>query len=220
MSEKLIREFQEFLLEERDDDPLAWVRGVLENGVDAIDFFNDIFTPAMSGVGEKFSRLEIFLPELMDAAQTATRVIDEVIEPIFIEGKSGTKINKGKVVLCSVRGDLHDIGKNMVGMMLQVNGFEVVDLGINVEPRDILERAREEKADIVALSALMTTSMPYMKEVIELRNGLASKDEFAIIVGGAPITADYAVGIGADAYGDDAAEAVRVCQELLTRGEG
>ena len=215
--EKLIKEFQGFLLTERDDDPSAWVKEVLEKGFDVVDFFNGVFTPAMTGVGEKFSRLEIFLPELMDAAEVAKKVIDEVIEPLFLEGESGAKINKGKVILCSVQGDLHDIGKNMVGIMLQVNGFEVVDLGINVESRVILERAKEENADIVALSALMTTSMPYMKEVIELRNGLGDKDDFSIIVGGAPINAGYAQEIGADAYGDDAADAVRVCTELMSK---
>lgn len=216
-NEEIIHEFQGFLLRQREDDPARWVQAVLNNGMSALSFFNDIFTPAMTDVGEKFSRLEIFLPELMDAAETAKEVIVKVIEPIFADQKEGSKTTRGKVVLCSVRGDLHDIGKNMVSIMLQVNGFEVIDLGINVDSRTILTRAKEENADIVALSALMTTSMPYMKEVIELRDGFGSKDDFAIIVGGAPITPVFAQAIGADAFGDDAAEAVRECLAIMSR---
>lgn len=216
-NEKLISVFTEYLSGERSDDPVVWVQGVLNGGLEPLDFFNNVFTPAMTVVGGKFSRLEIFLPELMDAAETAKKIIEQVIDPLFIEQKSSTKTTRGKVLICAVQGDLHDIGKNMVSIMLQVNGFEVIDLGTNVNSRTILNRAREEKVDIVGLSSLMTTSMSYMKEVVDLRNGFGYKDDFAIIVGGAPITAEFAAGIGADAFGKDAFEAVEKCLALINR---
>ncbi len=214
-NEKLMADFTEYLLSERADDPVEWVRNVLKDGTEPLVFFNEIFTPAMTAVGDKFSRLDIFLPELMDAAETAKKVIEQVIDPLFAEQKTGNRTSRGKVLMCAVQGDVHDIGKNMVSIMLQVNGFEVIDLGTNVHTRTILDRAKEEKVDIVGLSALMTTSMPYMKEVVELRNGFGNKDDFAIIVGGAPITAAYAAEIGADAYGRDAASAVKECLALM-----
>lgn len=216
-NEKLVAEFTEYLLAERTDDPIAWVQSVLDAGTEPLDFFNTIFTPAMAEVGYKFSRLDIFLPELMDAAETAKKIIEQVIDPLFAEQKSSAKTSRGKVLICTVQGDLHDIGKNMVSIMLQVNGFGIIDLGTNVNSRVILERATEEKVDIVALSSLMTTSMPYMKEVIELRDGFGHKEDFHIIVGGAPITAEYAAEIGADGFGKDAFEAVDQCLTLINR---
>jgi len=219
-NEKLISDFIEYLLGQRVDDPVEWVRKVLNTELSPLDFFNNVFTPAMTEVGSRFSRLDIFLPELMDAAETAKKIIKEVIDPLLIEQKSSAKTIKGKVLLCTVQGDLHDIGKNMVSIMLQVSGFDVTDLGINVNTRVIIERAKEENADIVGLSSLMTTSMPYMKEVVELRDGFGYKDEFLIIVGGAPITAEYASEIGADAYGKDAFEAVEKCAALIASVAG
>ncbi len=105
----------------------------------------------------------------------------------------------------------------MVALMLQVNGFDVIDMGINVPPKEALNRARDEGADILGLSSLMTTSMPYMKECVEMRDGFGLKDQFSIIVGGAPITAEYAAEIGADSFGKDAIEAVEKCLALLDR---
>jgi methylmalonyl-CoA mutase cobalamin-binding domain/chain len=193
------------------------VKSVLNSGMVALDFFNNIFTPSMTVVGEKFSRLDIFLPELMDAAETAKMIIEQVIDPLFAEQQSSAKTSKGKVLICTVQGDLHDIGKNMVSIMLQVNGFEVIDLGTNVNSRVILDRALEENVNIVGLSSLMTTSMLYMKEVIDLRDGFGHKEDFAVIVGGAPITAEYAAAIGADGFGKDAFGAVEECLALINR---
>jgi 5-methyltetrahydrofolate--homocysteine methyltransferase len=216
-NEKIISEFTEYLLGERSGDPVVWVRSVLNAGLPPLDFFNNIFNPTMTIIGAKFSRLDIFLPELMDAAETAKRIIEQVIDPMFIEQKSSSKTSRGKILICTVQGDLHDIGKNMVSIMLQVNGFEVIDLGTNVNTRTILDRAIEEKVDIVGLSSLMTTSMSYMKEVVDLRDGFGHKDKFAIIIGGAPITAEFATMIGADGFGKDAFEAVERCMALISR---
>jgi trimethylamine corrinoid protein len=214
-NEQLIDEMVEHLLGADPDAPVAWAKEVLDGGMDATEFFNDVFTPAMTSVGDKFGRLEIFLPELIDSAERAQAISKEVLEPIFEAEGNDTSMSRGKIVLCTVQGDLHDIGKNMVSLMLQVNGFEVIDMGINVPPRDALNRAREVNADILGLSALMTTSQPYMKECVELRDGFGLKDNFAIIVGGAPITAEYTAKIGADAFGKSAVEAVEKCMWLM-----
>jgi methylmalonyl-CoA mutase cobalamin-binding domain/chain len=154
---------------------------------------------------------------LIDAADTARAVSEQVIQPHIAEQREGVSIVRGKIVLGTVLGDLHDIGKNMVSLMLQVNGFDVLDLGVNVAPRAFFDKAREVGADIVGLSSLMTTSMPYMREVIALRDGLGSRDDFSVIVGGAPVTADYSQAIGADSFGRDAMEAVTECLALMDR---
>jgi trimethylamine corrinoid protein len=197
------------------DDAVDRARKALDGDMGAAEFFNEVFTPAMKEIGDRFGRLEIYLPELVDAADVAQAVSERAIQPMLAEGGDAAELSRGKVVLCSVQGDIHDIGKNMVGVMLRVNGFEVIDLGINVPVRTVLERAREEEADIVGLSSLMTTSMPYMKEVVELRDGFGLKDAFWVIVGGAPITPEYSAEIGADAFGRDALEAVEQCIALI-----
>lgn len=213
--EQLIGDMVEVLLGDDPEAGVPWAEGVLEGGVEALDFFNGVFTPAMAQIGDKFAALDIFLPELIDAAERAQAISEDVLEPIFAAEDGDTQTKRGKIVICTVQGDLHDIGKNMVSLMLQVNGFDVVDMGVNVPPREALNKAKEVGADIVGLSALMTTSQPYMKECIELRDGFGLKDQFAVIVGGAPITAEYTAQIGADAFGKSAVEAVETCFALM-----
>jgi 5-methyltetrahydrofolate--homocysteine methyltransferase len=179
-----------------------------------LDFFREVFSPAMAQIGGRFGRLEIFMPELVTSAEVAKEVSEQVIQPLVSEGDGGS-LKRGKVLIASVKGDMHDIGKNMVVLMLSVNGFDVIDMGVDVGPREIIDRARETNADIVGLSSLMTTSMPYMKEVVELVEGFGLKDDFAVIVGGAPITPEYSEQIGADAFGRDAIEAVDKCVALV-----
>jgi trimethylamine corrinoid protein len=190
---------------------------LLSEGMSPIAFFQQVFTPAMSIIGERFGRLDIFLPELMTAADTAKEVVAQTIVPALKEAGAGYDLNRGRVVIGSVRGDLHTIGKNMVTLMLEVNGFEVIDLGVNIAGREFVDRAVESGADIVGLSSLMTTSMPYMREVVELRDGLGHHEAFSIIIGGAPITAEYSREIGADAFGSDAVDAVQKCNELMQK---
>lgn len=215
--EKMQAELTNLLLGDDPQAGKAWAEQVLEGEIGVTDFFNFVFTPAMAAVGDKFGRMEIFLPELMDAADRAKAISDEVLQPRLTASGSEQEMMRGKIVIASVKGDLHDIGKNMVVLMLRVNGFEVVDMGVDVPPREILEKAKEVEADIIGLSSLMTTSMPYMKECVELRDGFGFKDNFAVIVGGAPITAEYSAEIGADAFGKSAVEAVERCLALLDR---
>jgi methylmalonyl-CoA mutase cobalamin-binding domain/chain len=207
--------FTESLLGDDPEAPVKLAREALDNDLAPLIFFNEIFTPSMVDVGDKFGRLDIFLPELIDAAERAKAVSEQVVKPALAEAKDDVSTSRGTVVICSVQGDLHDIGKNMVALMLQVNGFDVIDLGINVPPKEALNRAREAGADILGLSSLMTTSMPYMKETVELRDGFGLKDQVKIIVGGAPITADYCAQIGADAFGKDALDGVAKSISLM-----
>ena len=142
---------------------------------------------------------------------------DAVITPA-LAAASQQQIQQGKVILGTVQGDLHDIGKNMVGLMLGVHGFDVIDLGTNVPPAEFVTRAEKEKADIIAMSALLMTCLPYMKDVMDRLVGLGLRSKYAVIVGGAPTSPEYARSIGADAYGTNAAEAVRLCRDIMRPG--
>lgn len=209
--------FTEILLNSVPQLALDFSQSLLDNGMDPLAFFQQVYTPALKLIGEQFGRLEIFLPELVSAADTAKMVADQVILPMLPKDAKNPLMNRGKVVIATVNGDLHNIGKNMVAMMLSVNGFDVVDAGVNVPSKTLIQRALDEHANILALSALMTTSMQYMKEVIEMRNGFGYQDMFAIIVGGAPVSESFARDLGADAYGDNAVEAVNQCNSLMAK---
>jgi len=211
--EKLNKELVNLILDGDRNAVLARVRQLLDEGMSPLDFFTKCLTPVMSAIGDKFAELEIFLPELIMAGEIAKAISEEVLSPALKAGEAMPR--QGTVVIGTVQGDLHDIGKNMVALMLEVNGFDVVDLGTDVPVKKFLEKSKEVQADIIGLSSLMTTSMPYMKEVVEMRDGFGLKDRFAIIVGGAPITPEYARQIGADAYALDAVEGVQKCQELV-----
>jgi methylmalonyl-CoA mutase cobalamin-binding domain/chain len=128
-------------------------------------------------------------------------------------------LKKGKVVVGAVSGDIHDIGKNLVATMLSVHGYEVIDVGVNVPPMEIIDAAQRERARFIALSALMTTSMPYQRDVLDLLCEMGIRDRFYVIVGGGPVTPEYAQKIGADAWGLSAVSAVKVCDRLLQSNE-
>ena len=213
--ETLINEMVELLLGDDPDAPVAWAQEVLDGDIEATDFFNDVFTPAMTSIGDKFGRLDIFLPELIDSAERAQAISKEVLEPIFAAEGGDTQMSRGKIVLCTVQGDLHDIGKNMVGMMLEGAGFQVIDLGINVSVEKFVEAVREEQADILGMSALLSTTMPHLQTTLEGLKAHGLRDQIQVLVGGAPVTEDYAMQIGADGYAPDAARAVDKAKELL-----
>lgn len=212
----LRKDFADLLLTGDSGKAVSWVREIVEGGIfTPLDFFQQVFSPAMKLIGDMFGRLDIFLPELINAANAAQAAADQVIKPALSAQGNENLMKRGKVIIGSAKGDLHSIGKNMVSIMLQVNGFEVVDIGVDVPSRTFVDRALETGARIVGVSSLMTTSMPYMKEVIAMRDGLGWKEKFSVVVGGAPITPDYAKSIGADGFGRDAVEAVQTCTELV-----
>jgi 5-methyltetrahydrofolate--homocysteine methyltransferase len=178
-------------------------------GTDVQKILDEGLIAPMDYVGKLFAEGELFVPEMLMAA-TAMKVGLNKLKPHLAKG-GGTTI--GTVVIGTVKGDLHDIGKNLVGMMLEGGGFEVFDLGSDVDPQRFVEAAKEKKAQIVGLSALLTTTMPYMEETVNALKeaGLTSK----VIIGGAPVTAAYAEKIGAAGYSDDAPGAVALARSLV-----
>jgi methanogenic corrinoid protein MtbC1 len=187
---------------------------LVNQGKKVPEIFIECIEPTLVDIGEQFSRLDIFLPELMNSG-AAVKAIQEALLPYLEGDEPGSK--KGKIVICTVSGDLHDIGKNIVKTMLEVNGFELRDLGVDVSATSVVKAAAEFNADIIALSALMLPSLPSMKDVIDiLRENEKYKGRFKVMVGGGPVSAEWAVKAGADAYGDNAIEAVKVAHGLYS----
>ena len=173
---------------------------------------NEGLVAGMDVVGEKFRRDEFFMPEVLIAARAMQAGMD-ILRPKLVE--TGVKL-AGKVVLGTVKGDLHDIGKNLVGMMLEGSGFQVVDLGIDIPPEKFVDAVRTNQPDVLGLSALLTTTMPKMKETIESLIEAGVRNKVKIMVGGAPVTEKFAKDIGADGYAPDAATAVEKVRELVS----
>ena len=168
----------------------------------------------MMTVGEKFSSGEYFLPDMLMAARAMKSALD-VLKPLL--AKSGLP-TLGRVVIGTVQGDMHDIGKNVVATFLGGSGFEVYDLGLNVSAQQFVDAVREKKADILGLSALLTTTMPTMGQTIKDLEKAGLRSRVKVIVGGAPVTAEFARFIGADAHARDGGEAIPVCKKLVQRG--
>jgi len=164
----------------------------------------------MDVVGRRFGVHEIFLPEVLLAARAMNAGVD-LLKPLLAEGEVPSR---GKVVIGTVKGDMHDIGKNLVGIMLKGAGFEVIDLGSDVSPEAFVEAAVDENASVVGLSALLTTTMTGMKDVVELVNDRGLTGTIKVVVGGAPVSREFAADIGADAYGYDASNAVELIKGL------
>ena len=183
----------------------------LEDGLSPAEILSDGLIAGMNIVGVKFKNNELFLPEVLVVARAMHAGLD-VLKPKLAEtGAEPT----GRIVLGTVKGDLHDIGKNLVGMMLQGGGFEVNDLGIDVPTEKFVEAASEEGIQIVAISALLSTTMPKMREVIEALHNAGLTEKVRILVGGAPVSQQYADEIGADGYAPDAAAAGEMARELV-----
>jgi 5-methyltetrahydrofolate--homocysteine methyltransferase len=186
-------------------------RQAIDGQTPAASILDDGLIAGMNVVGERFRRHEIFLPEVLMAAKAMYAGL-ELLKPILI--KDGIP-SMGKVVIGSVQGDLHDIGKNLVGIMLTGAGFEVIDLGNDVAPERFVETASAEGAPVIGMSALLTTTMSVMKRVVELTRERGLSGKVKVIVGGAPVSQQFADEIGADAYGFDAANAVDRVKSLI-----
>ncbi len=182
----------------------------LDEGVAPGEILNDGLIKGMSVVGERFKNNEFYVPEVLIAARAMHAGMD-ILSPALAE--SGVQ-PIGKVLLGTVKGDLHDIGKNLVAMMLEGAGFEVVDLGIDVPPEKFVEAAKEG-GDVIAMSALLTTTMTAMKTTMDALEEAGVKDKIKIMIGGAPVTQNYADEIGADGYARDAASAADKAKELM-----
>ena len=191
-----------------------WPGKALDGGATALDILNKGVMPGMAVVGEKFKNGEYYLPEVIIAA----RVMKAVTEQVGPHLAESDRPSAGKVVIGTVQGDLHDLGKNLVGMMLEGAGFQVEDLGIDVTPERFAEVVKESGADVVGLSALLTTTMPVLGETIKALEAAGVRDKVKVMVGGAPVTKEYAEEVGADGYAPDAASAVDEAKYLMDIG--
>ena len=189
------------------------VKKSVDQGHNPIEVVNAL-TKVLQEIGKKFENGEIFLVHLVAAGDAARKATVEVLEPL-IKKSSEKREALGKVLIGTVAGDIHDIGKNIVSMMLFTAGFEVYDIGKDVPTEDFVKKTREYNADIVALSALLTTTLPVQREVIEALKKSALREKVKVLVGGAPATAKWAEEAGADGYGEDAIEAVRIAKKLM-----
>lgn len=183
----------------------------LAEDVAAVDLLYEAMIPAMSEVGRLFEINEYYVPEMLIAAR-AMKAGLAILRPLLAE--AGVE-PKGKVALGTVKGDLHDIGKNLVGIMVEGAGFEILDLGVDVGPEQWVDAVKNQGADAIGLSALLTTTMPSMKIAIDALEEAGVRDKCLVLIGGAPVTQKYADEVGADGYGRDAAAAANLLKELL-----
>lgn len=191
----------------------GFTEAALGAGVNPLRLVQQAMMPAMDEVGRRFECNEYFVPELLLSAR-AMKAALELIRPLLVA--SGAE-SSGRVVIGTVKGDLHDIGKNLVAAMLEGGGFEVFDLGVNVTPEQFVASIKEKRAQIVAMSALLTTTMPAMKATIDAMKAAGVRDQVKVLVGGAPITRGYADEVGADGYSESAAGAVALARQALAK---
>lgn len=184
---------------------------LVDEGVSAVEILNDGLVPGMDVVGRKFKANEMYIPEVLIAARAMHAAMD-IIKPLLEDSDAASK---GSVIIGTVQGDLHDIGKNLVGMMLEGGGFTVIDAGVDITAEKFVEEVKKNKVKLVGLSALLTTTMPSMKDVIEALKADSETADVKVMVGGAPLTQEYADSIGAKGYAPDASSAVDLAKELL-----
>ena len=187
------------------------VQQALDQGINPKEILNEGLLSGMMAIGTKFKNNEVFVPEVLIAAR-AMNIGLEVLEPKLIEVGNEPV---GKVIIGTVEGDLHDIGKNLVAMMMKGAGFEVYDMGVNVTAEEFVQKAEEVGADIIGMSALLTTTMPKMKECIQVLEEKGLRDKYIVMIGGAPVTDSYAQQIGADYFTPDAATAAEVARKAV-----
>ncbi|MDR1924119.1 MAG: corrinoid protein [Planctomycetaceae bacterium] len=190
---------------------LCGVGELLAGGVSPLAVLDEHIVPAMNEAGKRFEDGDFFVPDLMLSAKAVQETM-KILDPLL---KNLGREKTGRVVIGTVRGDHHDIGKNLVAVMLEGGGFEVIDLGVNVAPENFVNKAREKEGTIIALSALLTTTMHEMKNVIELLKESGIRDKTKVIIGGAPVTNEFAKLIGADGYSDNASAAVTLARNLI-----
>jgi 5-methyltetrahydrofolate--homocysteine methyltransferase len=189
------------------------IRRALAQGHRPEKILDDALVPGMSAVGEKFKKNEVFIPEVLIASRAMNVGLD-ILRPLFSPDRA---ILRGRIILATVKGDLHDIGKKIVGMMLEGAGYEVTDLGVDVSAVKILRAVKTDRPTVLGLSALLTTTMSYMRDVVEAVEHSRLRKRVRIVIGGAPVTRSYADEIGADGYAPDAASALEMVKRLLAR---
>ena len=211
--DKVLREIAEAVVNLDVDGALEASKRALSMGVDPVDIVERGVSEGLRVVGDKFERGEFFLMHLIIAAEAAKRVMEEVVEPVLLGRRSGKRL--GVVVIGTVEGDIHDIGKSIVATMLKAAGFEVHDLGCDVPVDEFVKKAKEVDADIVAASALLSTTMRVQRDLVRALEEAGMRGRVKVLVGGAPVTREWAEEIGADGYAENAVEAVREAKRLM-----
>jgi corrinoid protein of di/trimethylamine methyltransferase len=207
---ELFEKMASALIAGHQEEVITLTREALDNKAAARDILDNGLLAGMDVVGQRFKAGDLFIPEVLLCARCMLAAMD-ILDPLLSEGDATAT---GTVVIGTVEGDLHDIGKNLVAMMLQGGGFKVVDLGTNIKSADFVSAVEQHQPDILGMSALLTTTMPKMQETIEALKEAGLRDQVKVMIGGAPVTQDYADRIGADAYGANAASATEKAKEL------
>ncbi|GAB6155038.1 corrinoid protein [Desulfosporosinus burensis] len=199
------------VIEGQKDQVLDQVKSLIAAGNNPLEIVNEGLIAGMNVVGVRFKAGDMYVPEVLMAAKSMSSGL-ELVKPLIA---AADQKSKGKILLGTVKGDLHDIGKNLVGMLIESGGLEVINMGVDVSAEDFIDAIIEHEPDILALSALLTTTMPAMQDIIEMLEEEELRDKVKVIIGGAPVSQEYADTIGADGYGADAGSAVELCKRLL-----
>jgi len=213
----ILEDLKNAIIEMDDEKAISTANALIAQGIDPLKGIENGLSEGMVIIGERFNRMECFLPELIRAANTfnlAVKVLEKEITKC-----GGERETSGIIVLGTVKGDIHKIGKDIVALLMKTRGFEIIDLGEDVQMSTFVDKALEYNADIIAMSALLTSTMHSMKDVIELLKLKGIRDQFSIMVGGGPVSAEFAEEIGSDGYAETAEEAVNVAVKLI-QGKG
>lgn len=211
--EEIIKKFAESVIAGEKESSIRIAEEIVSTGVDPLKAIKEGLLGGLQDVGGRWVTGEVFLPEMMESVTAMKAGID--ILKANLSGTALAELKLGTVVLGTVQGDIHDIGKNIVGTMLELAGFEIKDIGVDVPAMQFVDKAQEEKADIIGISALMVTSMPFFEDIISILKDMGIREKYKVMIGGGPVTQEYADEIGADGYGRDAEEAVRIAKKLL-----
>ncbi|MCO1604295.1 MULTISPECIES: cobalamin B12-binding domain-containing protein [Desulfosporosinus] len=199
------------VIEGQKDKVKEHVQNLIAAGNSPLEIVNEGLIAGMNVVGVRFKAGDMYVPEVLMAAKSMTGGL-EIVKPLIA---AADQKSKGKILLGTVKGDLHDIGKNLVGMLIESGGLEVINMGVDISAEDFIDAIIEHEPDILALSALLTTTMPAMQDIIEMLQEEELRDKIKVIIGGAPVSQEYADTIGADGYAPDAGSAVELCKRLL-----
>ena len=207
-----LKDLKQAVIEGEEEEVESLTQDAIDEGIDVQEILNDGLLAGMDVVGKEFKEGSMFVPEVMMTAAAMKAGVD-IIKPLLGDAGAGEK--KGTIVLGTVAGDLHDIGKKLVAILFDSQGYEVIDLGFDVPVENFVEAAESNSADVIGMSALLTTTMPVMGEVVQALDSAGVRDKYKVIIGGAPVTQEFSDEIGADGYSADAQSAVELADSLL-----
>jgi methylmalonyl-CoA mutase cobalamin-binding domain/chain len=211
--QELINKLKEAIIEGDEDEAAAAAQVAVDGGLDPQDLIKEAINKPMEEIGKQFQDGDIFLPELIMIGDAARAASDVIIPHISVEDQDASA--GGKVVIGTIQGDMHDIGKSIVAAYLMSTGFKVRDLGVDVSPKDFVRAAVDEKADVVAISTLLSTTQPLFNNIVKTLVDSGQREKFFVIVGGGPVTPEWAADVGADGYGRGAADAADLVGQLM-----